>query len=163
MKNKLYEFNNPIETGLRVLAILNAAYPQKIDLQQLIYYDYLTIHSGDIENGPSSLHPPVPNRSGEILVRRKIIEEGIELFVKKRLIDRVFSEKGIVYRMSENANMFIDMLEELYTKRLFERAVWVIDNFINFSDEDMGSYMKNNLDKWGGEFVFCDIGDSLNG
>ena len=46
--NKEYVFNNPIETGLRSLIILNAAYPKPLDLQQLIYYDYLTVHTGDI-------------------------------------------------------------------------------------------------------------------
>lgn len=39
-------FNNPLEVGLRLLCILNEAYPKKISLQSLIYVDYIIIHSG---------------------------------------------------------------------------------------------------------------------
>ncbi len=153
--NKIYLFNNNIETGLRALIILHSAYPQAIDIQRIMYYDYLTIHSGDVENGPPSIHPAIPNRSGEILVRRKIIEEGINSFVKRGLIEKVFSKDGIDFCASDNASIFLDILEEEYTTLLKHRASWVVENFSQFSNKKLNTYMKNNLDNWGGEFMYC--------
>ena len=34
-------FNSPMETGVRSLAILHAAYPAAFDLQRLVEMDYL--------------------------------------------------------------------------------------------------------------------------
>ncbi len=42
-------FNSPIETGIRTLAILTAVFPRSLDLQYLVYFDYLVLHSGDVE------------------------------------------------------------------------------------------------------------------
>ena len=152
--NKIYTFNNPIETGLRALIILYYSYPRSIDLQQLLYFDYLTVHSNDIENGPESIHPPIPNRSGEILVRRELIEQGLTFYINKKLIEKVFTLTGIEYKVNENANIFLDMLDENYTIKLRERAQWVITNFINYTTKEMNKYINKNLDNWGGEFIY---------
>ena len=79
-------FNTPIESGLRSLIILAEGAPWFYDLQRLVYYDYLLVHSGDVLNGPQSLHPSLPHRSGEILVRRMIVESGLNLMFSKKLI-----------------------------------------------------------------------------
>lgn len=57
-------FNSSLETGVRSLIILVAAFPIAFDLQRLIEMDYLVVHSGDVD-GPSSLHAPIPMRIGE--------------------------------------------------------------------------------------------------
>ena len=75
-------FNSPLETGVRTLALLVAAYPRSRDLHRLVQYDYLTVHSADAA-GPPSLHPPLPLRSGELLVRRGIIERGLLLMMSR--------------------------------------------------------------------------------
>ncbi len=157
--SKIYVFNNAIETGLRSLIILDSVYPKLIDLNKIMYYDYLMIHSGDVKDGPPSIHPATPNRTGEILVKRKIVEEGIILFIKKGLIEKVFTSHGIDYRVSDNASVFLDILEEKYTTKLKDRASWVISEFSEYSNEKLHNYMKNNLDKWGGEFIYYDIGE----
>lgn len=69
-------FNSALETGVRSLVILVANFPAALDLQRLVDFDYLVVHSGDLD-GPESLHPPLPLREGELLVRRNIIESGI--------------------------------------------------------------------------------------
>lgn len=161
--NKVYVFNSPVETGLRVLVILNATYPNRMDLQQVLYYDYLTVHSGDVDGGPKSLHPQVPNRSGEIFVRRKILEDGIELFISSGLIEKVYTLKGIEYQAGENATPFLDMLNENYTLELAKRAQWVVKEFGHQTIEQLDRFIKNNLDKWGGEFTFCSVGGEVDG
>ena len=50
-------FNTPLECGLRCAALLLAAYPAPCDLQRLVQYEYLLVHSGDVPQGPPSLHP----------------------------------------------------------------------------------------------------------
>lgn len=152
--NKEYAFNNPIETGLRSLIILSASYPKSLDLQQLIYYDYLTVHTGDIEGGPNSIHPAVPNRTGELLVRRKIIEQGLKLFVNKKFIEKVFTQNGIEYQLSDNSNMFLDMLDEEYTITLRDKANWVINKFLDWNSVELKKFIEINIDNWGGEFIY---------
>ena len=66
--HKIEPFNSPLETGLRSLAILEAAFPNRYDLQRLVEMDYLVVHSADV-GGPESLHAPLPLRAGELLDR----------------------------------------------------------------------------------------------
>ena len=48
-------FNSALEYGFRVLFLLDAANPKPADLHRLISYDYLLVHSADVEGGPPSL------------------------------------------------------------------------------------------------------------
>jgi hypothetical protein len=41
-------FNSALETGIRSVGILVAAYPRAFDLQQLVAFDHLVVHTGDI-------------------------------------------------------------------------------------------------------------------
>jgi len=154
MNNKIYVFNNAIETGLRSLVILDSAYPKSLDLQKLIYFDYMTVHTGDLPSSPQSIHPSTPNRSGELLVRRKLIEDGINYFVRKNFIDKVFNQNGIEYKLNDQATMFLEMLEEKYILNLRDRAKWVVSIYQDWSSSKLEKYIKENLDKWGGEFMY---------
>ena len=64
-------FNSPLETGVRALTVLAESAPAALDLQRLVYFDYLVVHSADA-GGPRSLHPNTPLRNGELLVRRAV-------------------------------------------------------------------------------------------
>src|SRR5437879_6232450 len=90
-------FNTSLESGLRSLFILNSVAPNLRDLQRLIYYDYLIVHSSDVPDGPLSLHPPIPHRSGEWLVRRELVQEGLNLMFSKELIIKMYDPCGIIY------------------------------------------------------------------
>lgn len=159
MSNKMNVFNNPIETGLRSLIILDSAYPNSLDLQKLIYFDYMTVHTGDLPSAPQSIHPSTPNRSGELLVRRKLIEDGVNYFVRKNFVDKVFNQNGIEYRLNDQATIFLEMLEEHYVTDLQDRAKWVLDTYLEWTSIELEKYIKNNLDKWGGEFMYCALED----
>jgi hypothetical protein len=106
-------FNTPLETGVRSLAILVAAYPSTYDLQRLVELDYLVVHSGDAD-GPESLHPPLPLRAGELLVRRALIERGLLLMLSRSFVSRRVSAVGIEYQASESAASFLAMLQSEY-------------------------------------------------
>src|SRR5579862_5090182 len=79
-------FNTPLECGLRCAALLLATYPSTCDLQRLVQYEYLLVHSGDVRQGPPSLHPAAPHRSGELLVRRALIERGILFMMSRQVV-----------------------------------------------------------------------------
>jgi hypothetical protein len=146
-------FNSPLECGLRTLVLLRAAQPAACDLQRLIFYDYLLVHSADVPEGPESIHPPTPLRSGEALVRRHWIERGLLLMISRELVVRIFSDEGIMYQASPLTGSFLGYMQEPYTKKLQERAQWVIARFDGYSDSQLVDFFKANLDRWGGEFI----------
>lgn len=147
-----YPFNTPLETGVRMLVLLGAA-PADCDLQRLSYYDYLVVHSGDVEGGPQSMHPATPHRSGEFLVRRGLVERSLLLMFSRGLVARVFSDRGIVYASTKLTNAFLEHLEAPYTRLLKERATWVIERFGQMSDGGLRDYFREHLGEWGAEFV----------
>lgn len=98
-EHKPITFNSPLEAGIRAVSILGAAYPQTYDLQRLVAFDYLLVHTGDI-GGPDNLHPPTPMRSAELLVRRKLVEQSLLLMMTRDLVEReVTSEESSTARV----------------------------------------------------------------
>ena len=102
MPDGVLTFNSPIETGVRALILLAEAYPQGFDLQRILEYDYMMVHTGDFENGPPSIHPALPLRSGELLVRRALIDRGLMLMVSRAYHDSLF-----ISRIAPAAMLFI--------------------------------------------------------
>jgi hypothetical protein len=149
---KLAPFNSPLECGLRSLVLLSEVHPSSSDLQRLVYYDYAIVHSEDA-GGPPSLHPATPHRSGELLVRRELIEEGLLLMCSRALIERIFTASGIEYRATQSSEPFLECLRSKYISSLRGRAVWVVDTFGSHSASKLRQFFTNHLDTWGSEFV----------
>lgn len=144
-------FNSALETGVRSLVILAANFPVALDLQRLVDFDYLVVHSGDV-NGPESLHPPLPMREGELLVRRKIIESGLSLMMSRGLITRIAGAEGIVYQASDYAKPFVDSLATPYMLSLMDRASWVATTFGNIHTTELHNLISSFFDKWTTQF-----------
>lgn len=145
-------FNTPLEIGLRALYLLNSLEGRPIDLQRLVYYDYFLVHSKDVKGGPSSLHPSLPLRSGEVLVKRESLKEGLLLMHKKELVKILFDSEGIKYSTSDIAGRFLSYLKSEYAKILSKRAGWVAKKFSRLSDVELRKYVEGNLSRWGSEF-----------
>tara|TARA_R100000935_G_scaffold58415_2_gene95369 strand:+ start:44570 stop:45073 length:504 start_codon:yes stop_codon:yes gene_type:complete len=145
-------FNSPLEMGLRVLFLLKAS-ETPCDLQRLVYYDYILVHSGDIPSGPNSIHPNIPYRASEILVKRDLIKKGLNLMLSRELISLKFSNQGFIYESNKLTEAFIKYLDTPYAIELSKISNWVIDYFHNLSDNEMELYFKDKLDVWGGEFT----------
>lgn len=153
MKNKsTTPFNNNIDTGLRMLCLLNESHPISFDLQKLIYLDYITVHSGDIDRSVKSIHPPVPYRSGELLIKRSIIQSSLELFISRNLIEKKYTKEGIEYKASEDSSTFLETLEEEYFIELKERANWTIKHYSHLRNKELKIFLDRNLDTIQGEF-----------
>lgn len=144
-------FNSALETGVRSLAILVASYPRAHDLSRLVQYDYLTVHSADA-NGPPSLHPPLPFRSGELLVRRGLIEAGLRLMMSRRLVHIVPRAEGFLYMAEDAAGAFFDSLRSPYIADLSDRAEWVVATFDHLAATELNVIIKRLFEAWTTEF-----------
>ena len=151
-RTRINPFNNSVESGLRVLSILNEAFPKSFDLQNLVYLDYLTIHSADVDKNIQSLHPAVPYRSGELMVRSSTIEKGLQLFIDKKLIEKHYNANGIEYSATEDATPFLESLEEEYSMNLLEKAKWVVLKFSKYSNIELKNIMLPKLSEINNEF-----------
>jgi hypothetical protein len=144
-------FNGPLEAGIRAVALLGAAYPGRYDLQRLVAFDYLLVHTGDI-SGPESLHPPAPLHSAELLVRRKLVEEGLMLMMTRDLVVRAITGEGIKYEAGENAATFLDSITSPYLVSLKERASWLVASLGGHTDQEFRAVMRRFFDDWVEEF-----------
>jgi len=144
-------FNGPLEAGMRAVALLGAAYPRAFDLQRLLGFDFLLVHTGDI-GGPESLHPPAPLRASQLLVRRKLVEQALLLMMTRHLIEREATHQGISYRAGENAAPFLDALESPYLKTLKDRAKWLVGALGDRSNDEFRAVMRRFFDVWVEEF-----------
>lgn len=145
-------FNTPLECGVRCAILLAAASPSRCDIQRLVQYEYLLVHSADVPGGPPSLHPPTPHRSGELLVRRALVERGVSLMLSRSIICREFAAQGIRYYAGELAVPFLDMLSSKYTRGMLTSAKWVVGRFGPMKDADLSAFMRENWAHWGSEF-----------
>jgi ABC-three component (ABC-3C) system Middle Component 2 len=144
-------FNSSLESGVRSVIILNSLFPKSIDLHRLVDFDYLIVHSGDVQ-GPKSLHAPLPMRAGELLVRKNIIEKGLLLMMSRGMLNRVPTESGIEYIASEKTNSFVCNFESPYLIKLIERAEWISDQFGESSNDELKEIIKGFFDKWTTQF-----------
>jgi hypothetical protein len=134
--------------------LLVEAFPTGCDLQRLAQYDYLLVHSADVSGGPPSLHPATPHRSGELIVRRPIVEQGIQMMMSRSLVAAEYSPAGIYHYAGDWALVFLNQLQSNYVTKLKDRATWVIETFGPYSDERLRQFMRANWTEWGAEFEF---------
>lgn len=152
MNNKTSPFNNEVESGLRVLFILNEIFPEPLSIEKIIYLDYFTVHSADIDKTQRSIHPPVPYRFGEFYVRRNITQNGINLFLNKNLINIHYSKEGIKYKASEYSSPFIDSLDESYSLKIKDKVSWVIKSFSKHSVNELKKITQERLEYINNEY-----------
>jgi hypothetical protein len=144
--------NSPLEVALRTLIVLSRL-PDGADLQRLAIYDYLLLHSADIENGPASLHPATPIRTGELLVRRGLIDRGLSLLESRGLVERSYRQDGIVFIATQLADPFLGYFQSAYAKQSIEIAQWISDTFSSLSGPDLQAFIQSRVGKWGIEFT----------
>jgi hypothetical protein len=117
-------FNSALERGIRSLVVLDACHPELFDLGQLTWLTFLVVHSGDI-GGPESLHPPLPDRGGELLVSRSIVDAGLQMLRRLHYVTLSIDPTGVRYQASDSARPFVELLSAPYSVALRERAKWL--------------------------------------
>lgn len=151
MADSVQTFNSPVETGVRALILLAESYPVQMDLQRILEFDYILVHTGDVD-GPPSIHPALPLRSGELLVRRMLIERGLNLMISRGLVRREATSEGFMYSAEDGAAPFLDSLTAEYLSELKDRAVWVVDRFSEMTDPAIRQMLSQVYDQWTREF-----------
>ncbi len=146
-------FNGPVEIGLRALCVLTTAFPAAYALQRLVVFDYFLVHSDDIEGGPKGLHPKTPHRGCEILVRRGVIQDGLALYERRGLIERVYKDGGIFFAATDKSADFLDTLSTEYFADLRNRADWLVERFGALDDAELSAMARDHIGTWGAEFA----------
>jgi hypothetical protein len=147
-----YVFNSALETGIRAVCILSVNLSNKFDIHQLLAFDHLVVHTGDMVNAPPSLHPATRQRNGELLVRRPLIEDGLALMVNKKLIRKEYTSDGFYYRSTELGCAFIDTLTNHYISELKERANWAIKLYQESGERTFSDVLNIAFERWTNEF-----------
>jgi hypothetical protein len=150
-------FNSAFETGLRTLCALSAGCPHEYDIQQLLAFDHIIVHSSDMPGGPTSLHPPVQQRNGELLVRRPLIQRGLALMEAKGLVATRISNAQILYVSTDLAPVFLDSLANPYLKKLIGRAEWAVSTFGELGPDSFFNVFNVAFDRWSTEFQISDV------
>jgi hypothetical protein len=146
-----FPYNSPLEAGVRSVVILDEAYPRFYDLSQLTWMDHIVVHSADLD-GPPSIHLDLPQRTGEILVRRKLVESGLNLMRRLHMLEISAQEQGIYYRATEEAKPFVSLMNTKYSVLLKERAKWLAEDIGRLGYDDMKQLVVKRLGRWSVEF-----------
>lgn len=153
-----HPFNSTLETGIRALVVLEAFYPRHCDLMEMTWFDHLIVHTGDIDGQdvPESLHPDLPNRTGELMVRRQLVERSLRMMQQMHLIDVFETESGIEFCASEEAPSYVDLLQAPYSLALKERARWMADHFAQQESVEIRKLIGGRVGRWTAEFTTDD-------
>ena len=152
--------NGSLEIGVRVSALLTAAFPSRLDIARLVLLDHALLHTADL-GGPSSLHPELPLRSGELGMKRSLISEGVEFACRVGLAELHATPDGIEFRASESAPGFLALLKADYYVELAQRAEWVCGAFSDTPDPQLRSHIAKVLGDRSEEFSSSNPADYL--
>lgn len=149
-----HPFNSTLETGIRALVVLEAFHPRRCDLLEMTLLDHLVVHTGDLDDpdAPSSLHPDLPNRAAELVVRRPLVEKSLRLMHQLHLVDVLANEDGITFGASDDAPIYLDLLQAPYSVALKERAQWMAERFANKPPAEMREQMEKRIGRWTADF-----------
>lgn len=149
-----HPFNSTLETGIRALVVLEAFYPRRCDLMEMTWLDHLVVHTGDLDGDevPASLHPDLPNRAGELLVRRQLVEKSLRTMQQVHLVDVFESEDGIEFCASQEAPSYLDLLQAPYTRALKARAKWMAEHFAGLATSEIRALVEARIGRWTAEF-----------
>ncbi len=139
--------NSSLEVGIRALVLLSETFPRRLDVAQLVYLDHAMLHSGDLTDGPSSLHPDLPIGPGELGMRRRLIEQGLVVLMRAGLADMTATDEGFLYGATEEAASFLNVLESPYVGLLRERASWLASTYMH-EEADVRDGMKQITQRW---------------
>jgi hypothetical protein len=150
----VHPFNSQLETGIRALVVLEAFYPRRCDLLEMTWLDHLVVHTGDLdgEDVPESLHPDLPNRAGELLVRRQLVEKSLLLMQQVHLVEVFETEDGIAFGASEDAPSYLDLLQAPYSLALKERAKWMANRLASMQTSEMRALIEGRIGRWTADF-----------
>jgi len=94
----------------------------------------------------------LPNRAAELVVRRPLVEKCLRMMQQLHLVDVFETEDGITYGASDDAPIYLDLLQAPYTVALKSRAQWMAERFVDLSSADMRAQMELRIGRWTADF-----------
>lgn len=144
-------FNSQLEVGLRAIVILDAFSPRRLDLTEISLFDYFVVHTSDV-GGPSSLHPDIVSRTGEYLIRRRLIEDGIKLMHRVHLVEIRNEDTGIKFEASDEAGVLLDLMSTPYNEKLKLCARWLAEQADGLTSGEFEERLRKTIDRWALQF-----------
>lgn len=151
MNIKIY--NTPFEVGIRILILLVRC-ERPLDIEEITTYDYLLLHSSEMDKEIKSLHPDNPFYVMELYSKRNVIQKSITLLISKGLVLCEYNSNGISYKPTEIANNFLEYFESSYFLKLMKNADLINLKLINFKLEVIKELINENYEEWKNEFEF---------
>ncbi|HJX78143.1 ABC-three component system middle component 2 [Glutamicibacter sp.] len=143
--------NGPLENGIRALTILEAVFPESLDISRLTIIDHCALHSSAY-GGPVSIHPDRNNSVGELSVKRKLMSGGLRIMGNGGMIEVKPTSGGIAYQATNDASGFLNLLESSYVSALRDRASWAVDNFLPLNDHEVRAWTRESIEVWRARF-----------
>jgi hypothetical protein len=140
-------FNSRLEAGIRAVVVLEFLRPETADLSDMVLFDHVVVHTHDL-GGPPSLHADLPERKGELLVRRRLVEAGLELMRRCHLVEQDSVQDGLVWRTSDDAASYVELLETAYSTRLKACAAWLGQEVRNRTKAGFKAFVRQELGDW---------------
>ena len=86
------------------------------------------------------------------MVRRRLVEQGVNLMCRLHLVETTACDSGIVYQARDEATAFVDSLRTPYGKALRERARWLAERIRSMSDDELSVLIERKIGLWAVEF-----------
>lgn len=144
-------YNSPLETGIRAVIVLEHLRPVSADLPEMVLFDHVVVHTGD-HGGPKSLHTAVPGRKGELLVRRRLVEESLRLMRECHLVVEAHDADGIAYQAADEAAAYIELLETPYSEHLKRCSAWIRDEVERYTKAGFKERIRARIGDWAEAF-----------
>ena len=144
-------FNSRLEAGIRAVVVLESLRPETADLSEMVLFNHVVVHTSDL-GGPPSLHADVPGRKGELLVRRRLVEASLELMRRCHLVEQDSLENGLVWRASEDAASYVELLETAYSNRLKICAAWLGQEVRARTKSGFKAFVRQEFGDWSEAF-----------
>lgn len=144
--------NSPLETGIRVLSVLAAAFPASLDVSRLVLLDHGLLYSA-LLGGPENLHPSLSSPAGELGIKRQQIEDGLQILIRSDLATIVPTQSGIQFQATESASSFLSLLESEYASKLQQNAAWTVSHLDLVDEDSLRGQMNVVLHDWSEEFA----------
>lgn len=137
-------YNNTYETAIRILTLIDK-FDRELELQELIYFDYLLIHISELEEGLESLHPANPYHITEAYSRRNLIQQSLLLLVRKHLIEISYDSDGMKYKKCSITREFLNNFSSDYYRQIDKNSIIILKKFEHSNLNELELFMKNIL------------------
>lgn len=143
-----------VEVSLRALCIL---YENQIPMtkDRITAYDYFSLYSKDMDNSLDNLMSEIQMHSMSYMGEVQTITKAINILSSRDLITFEIINGRVEYGISEIGNYFVQALSEKneYAKKLFNHIRVVKQFFTDYSEEQIGEFVKTHISNWSEETV----------